>query len=407
MQRLVSREVLGARKSSLGDNVQAAIVCDSAPLGPGVFVSEIDNDDFIIVGDLGQATACELQPAAPTVQPPLPLAASPLSCAASSTRRPQPASSTRVPLPVLLSEVCSLPCGDVYIIWCVPGAEQDLSGIHYGQSIWWLLSACIPGGQYRSGIDRLRALPFAHNPRSETQVVKSSFHLVVVATPIFSMATSSRVEESVASQWQAAVQEGHRNLRVADRLLGRSWVAPCPLPVEGASAAGGAEESEQYMELVVVALHWSAGPDGPPTSALVAIPEVASHGVQGATPISIECYYSDGQFADQASIVVVVVLAEYLARILGESVPGSSEVITFVTDVIGAVPLGSSVLAALPLPDVLQQGSWLHHDENAGLRYTAAGTTGEDVFVSAAEDDLPVSPSLLLSEILPAHPQQG
>eukprot|EP00971_Amphidinium_carterae_P183679 3646174-Amphidinium_carterae.2 len=70
---------------------------------------------------------------------------------------------------------------------------------------------------------------------------------------------------------------------------------------------------------------------------------------------------------------------------------------------VGAAPLGSSVLGALPLPGVLQQGCWLHHDENASLRYTAAGATADDIFVSAAEDDLPSSPSMLLTEILPSQ----
>eukprot|EP00971_Amphidinium_carterae_P305130 6063229-Amphidinium_carterae.2 len=213
------------------------------------------------------------------------------------------------------------------------------------------------------------------------------------------MASSSRVDETLLAQWKVAVQEGHRSLKVAEKLLYRGCVAPCPLPVDTPEQVG--EESEQFMDLLVVALHWAGPPDSAPTSALLAIPEAASHGVQGATAMHVECYFSDGQISDTAPIVVLMASAEYLAKILGEGTPASSDTVTFVPDVARAAPLGSAVFSSLTLPDGLQQGYWLHLDETAGVRYMTGGAVGDDVYVSAVEEDLPSSPSVLLTEVLP------
>eukprot|EP00971_Amphidinium_carterae_P057458 1136006-Amphidinium_carterae.1 len=156
------------------------------------------------------------------------------------------------------------------------------------------------------------------------------------------------------------------------------------------------------MDLVIVAVHWAGGPDSAPTSALLAVPEAASHGVQGATAMHVECYFSDGQQADTSPVVVIMVSADYLSRILHEST--NADVVTFVPDVIGAAPLGSTIFSALTLPDGLQQGYWLHLDENTGVRYMAGGAVGDDVYVSAVEEDMPSNPSVLLTEVLPQQP---
>eukprot|EP00971_Amphidinium_carterae_P318050 6322480-Amphidinium_carterae.2 len=163
------------------------------------------------------------------------------------------------------------------------------------------------------------------------------------------------------------------------------------------------------MDLVVIALHWNGGPDGPPTSALVAIPEHASHGVQGANPVWTDCLYTDGSFADSANVVVVMVTSTYLSKILRETTPQTAEVLSFVTEAPGAAPLGSTILATMTLPDVLQRGYWLHHDDNGALRYMVAGSVGEETFVSALEDDLPDEPGALLTEIIPIQspPRRG
>eukprot|EP00971_Amphidinium_carterae_P115281 2283348-Amphidinium_carterae.1 len=123
----------------------------------------------------------------------------------------------------------------------------------------------------------------------------------------------------------------------SSRRPSQGWVAPCPLPVDTPEQVS--EESEQFMDLLVVALHWAGPPDSAPTSALLAIPEAASHGVQGATAKHVDCNFSDGQISDTAPIVVLMASADYLC----EGTPASSDTVTFVPDVAGAAPLGSAV----------------------------------------------------------------
>ena len=47
--------------------------------------------------------------------------------------------------------------GHAYAVWRLPGAAQDLRGVHAGGLRGWrAITAAIPGGRYRSGTDRLR-----------------------------------------------------------------------------------------------------------------------------------------------------------------------------------------------------------------------------------------------------------
>eukprot|EP00971_Amphidinium_carterae_P326718 6457677-Amphidinium_carterae.1 len=113
----------------------------------------------------------------------------------------------------------------------------------------------------------------------------------------------ARVDDAVLALWQTALQEGHRSLRIADKLLGSAWIAPCPLPVDAPEQVIGVDDAETYTDIIVVGLHWAGPPDSGPTSALLALPEAAAHGVQGAVAMQAECFYMDGQLVDTASIV--------------------------------------------------------------------------------------------------------
>eukprot|EP00971_Amphidinium_carterae_P060507 1197650-Amphidinium_carterae.2 len=172
------------------------------------------------------------------------------------------------------------------------------------------------------------------------------------------MATSRVTDEAIATAWSLALQEGHRCLRIAEKLLSRTWVAPCPLPLDvgGAVAQSAAEEHERYTDLLVIALHWAGVPDTPPTSALLGIPEAASHGITDTLAVEEECWLPDGSPAENTSLVVVLASVEYLARILCDSTPFDAEVVTFLTDAPEAAPSGSSLFSTLAMPDALSSG---------------------------------------------------
>eukprot|EP00971_Amphidinium_carterae_P261693 5191582-Amphidinium_carterae.1 len=120
--------------------------------------SDFDSDDgeFILVSELLSQPSPSSSTSLPSVV--LPCARSrirsvPASCSVSSTQ-------CRAPYPGLLSEFCGLPCGPVYVVWAIPGSLLDCpSGIHFGAEAWLGILSIIPGGSYRSGQDRLRALP--------------------------------------------------------------------------------------------------------------------------------------------------------------------------------------------------------------------------------------------------------
>eukprot|EP00971_Amphidinium_carterae_P236083 4685219-Amphidinium_carterae.1 len=65
----------------------------------------------------------------------------------------------------------------------------------------------------------------------------------------------------------------------------------------------------------------------------------------------------------ETAIAMIMSTAAYLSKILAESTPPAAEVVAFIPEppregpeAPGAAPLGSSMLASLTLPDVLQQG---------------------------------------------------
>eukprot|EP00971_Amphidinium_carterae_P335169 6470859-Amphidinium_carterae.2 len=70
-------------------------------------------------------------------------------------------STQTLPLPVSLEArlVSGLRADPVYIVWCVGETSTLPPGIHIGTSAWVSILEHIPGGTYRSGVDRLRRLP--------------------------------------------------------------------------------------------------------------------------------------------------------------------------------------------------------------------------------------------------------
>eukprot|EP00971_Amphidinium_carterae_P039277 772177-Amphidinium_carterae.1 len=217
-------------------------------------------------------------------------------------------------------------------------------------------------------------------------------------------ARAAAAEEATRVAWENATQEGHRCFRVAEKLLSRSWIAPCPLPVDGGGRQQQPppEDFERFTDLLVIALHWAGSPDGPPTSALLAIPEAASHGISDAVARQVDCVYPDGQPVDTAGVVIVLASADYLSLILYESSAETAEVINFLPDVHGAAPLGAAMFASLAQTEPINatSGIWLHQDEQAALRYLTGGALSEELYVSAVEEELPDLPNLLLTECL-------
>eukprot|EP00971_Amphidinium_carterae_P242824 4821460-Amphidinium_carterae.1 len=161
------------------------------------------------------------------------------------------------------------------------------------------------------------------------------------------------------------------------------------------------------MDIVVVGLHWGGLPDSPPTSALVSLPDIAPHGVQNVEATQLECFYADGQLADVGDVVTILASAEYLSKILCEGTSQAADMFGFVEDVVGSAPLGSNVFSTISMPEPMTKGVWLHLDDSGAVRCLISGTLSDDMYVSAAEDDLPTSPALLLTEVLPAGRKGG
>eukprot|EP00971_Amphidinium_carterae_P018184 358700-Amphidinium_carterae.1 len=218
------------------------------------------------------------------------------------------------------------------------------------------------------------------------------------------MATSRQSAESSATQsWALAIREGHRVLRVAEKLLSKAWIAPCPLPTDTGARQLSSEEVERFMDLQIMALHWSGPPDTAPTSALLLIPEAASHGITDTLAKEVECFNPDGEGVEMANVVVVLATADYLSRILYEGTPWEAEVVNFVTDSPSAAPHPPTVFASIALPESLESGFWLHLGEDSSLRYLSGGAVSDGFYVSALEEELPEQPSLLFTEVLGSH----
>eukprot|EP00971_Amphidinium_carterae_P122873 2432217-Amphidinium_carterae.1 len=193
-----------------------------------------------------------------------------------------------------------------------------------------------------------------------------------------------------------ALTDGHRQVQMADRLLRRSWIFPAPLPVVGAppEAAAEAEQGEEparFCELVVVAVYWNSGsqPDDAPTGLLVAVPEVAAHGVENTTITVTAAYRADGSYVDQTRVALVLANPSYIAQHLTEGCPADATLISFIDDMVGALPWNAALFAGIELPETALQGFWLHvaEEEQPLLRMLVDGTASDEDFRSAAGAD--------------------
>eukprot|EP00971_Amphidinium_carterae_P025120 496009-Amphidinium_carterae.2 len=210
----------------------------------------------------------------------------------------------------------------------------------------------------------------------------------------------------MASSWLTALTDGHRQVQMADRLLRRSWIFPTPLPVAGAADQVDVEQPEEttrFCELVVVAVYWSPGsqPEDAPTGLLIAIPEVAAHGVDNVTVITTATYMSDGTYAEQARVALVLASPVYVGSHLSEGCPAESILVTFVEDRVGALPWNAMIFANLELPDPTLQGFWLHvaEEEQPALRMLVDGAASDEDFRSVGGVETE-DPQTLITEIV-------
>eukprot|EP00971_Amphidinium_carterae_P065810 1304037-Amphidinium_carterae.1 len=212
-----------------------------------------------------------------------------------------------------------------------------------------------------------------------------------------------------STAWLTALADGHRQVQMADRLLRRSWIFPAPLPVVGAPSETAAEaeqgEPSRHCELIVVAVYWSHGtqPDDAPSGLLIAVPELAAHGVENATITAAPAYRSDGTYVDQAQVALVLANPTYVGQHLAESCPADSVLVSFIEDTVGALPWNASLFAGIELPDTALQGFWLHvaEEEQPSLRMLVDGAASDEDFRSAAGPETD-DPQTLMTEIVGA-----
>eukprot|EP00971_Amphidinium_carterae_P277754 5513090-Amphidinium_carterae.1 len=202
-------------------------------------------------------------------------------------------------------------------------------------------------------------------------------------------ATSSQAEVEPGN-WEEALRLGSRSVRLTERLLSRSWLLPFPLPVEDPQAdpAGEPEQSAEFTELIILGLYWGhALPTQPPHSVLLALPEIAAAGVEGATVAAAQCCDAQGVAVGDASCAMVLASADYVSRHLGESSPLDSNVIAFMEEVPGCLPVASALFVDEHIPAASEAGTWLYLDEQQNVRMRTQGVVGEEAYQSAVEPD--------------------
>eukprot|EP00971_Amphidinium_carterae_P212186 4210905-Amphidinium_carterae.1 len=211
-----------------------------------------------------------------------------------------------------------------------------------------------------------------------------------------------------ATSWAEALTQGHRHVRLADRLLQRAWMMPVPFPVMTAGHGGTAEvvsEDSAYCEMIVVALFWNSGmsPDSLPTGILLAVPEAAAHGVEHVMSVDSPAYYMDGTYVCDVGVAVILASPPYVGQYLTETSPADSVVVSFVEDSVGALPWNAHLFGQLDLPDTLNNGQWVHMSmERAAVRVLTNGSVSDEEFASLPEQE--DNGQLAVTEVLNPDP---
>eukprot|EP00971_Amphidinium_carterae_P215347 4273803-Amphidinium_carterae.1 len=211
-----------------------------------------------------------------------------------------------------------------------------------------------------------------------------------------------------ATSWAEALTQGHRHVRLADRLLQRAWMMPVPFPVMTAGHGGTVEvvsEDSAYCEMIVVALFWNSGmsPDSLPTGVLLAVPEAAAHGVEHVMIVDSPTYYMDGTYVCDVRVAVILASPAYVGQYLTETSPADAIAVSFVEDSVGALPWNAHLFGQLDLPDTLNNGHWVHMSmERAAVRVLTNGNVSDEEFASLPEQE--DNGQLVVTEVLNPDP---
>eukprot|EP00971_Amphidinium_carterae_P286782 5693732-Amphidinium_carterae.1 len=200
-----SRRPVGVGAEEFEQTVQSLCGADSCvSLASGLGGASSDDDDFIVVSELSRpASRSSSTTVLPSVGPVLPIASS--GCVPASAPAHQSSSA-----PLRCPVFTGLPCGPTYIVWRLPGCSWDPAGVHVGDHAWLGILGSIPGQQYRSGQDRLRALVNSRDP-SETRSSRLSRAVALYQDEARRHKVSSAVtvwlwvSPSRALQWQRLV----------------------------------------------------------------------------------------------------------------------------------------------------------------------------------------------------------
>eukprot|EP00971_Amphidinium_carterae_P091237 1806049-Amphidinium_carterae.2 len=197
--------------------------------------------------------------------------------------------------------------------------------------------------------------------------------------------------ESDPVTWEEALRTGSRSVRLTERLLSRTWLMPFPLPVDSPQEQSGDQEQSAetgYTEMTILGLYWGhAAPTQSPHSVLLALPEIAAAGVEGATNASVPCVDVQGTHVGEATCAMFVASSEYVNKCMCESCPSGCSLVAFMDEIPGCLPVASLLFSDEHIPQAAQEGTWLFLDDQGAVRLRTDGVTVEDMYLSAVEAD--------------------